>query len=81
VTTPEPGVYISARQMWDKLCQVSEEVRGIRSDLKSTVKSHGTQLGDHETRMRALERRVWTASGAAAAIGTGAGYALQYLSR
>lgn len=44
-------------------------MKGLRSDLKSLMDDRA----DHEDRIPALERRVWTASGAATVIGAGAG--------
>lgn len=39
------------------------------------------QVRDHETRIRALERRLWMAAGAAAAAGTIVGWVLQQMGR
>ncbi|MCZ4605003.1 hypothetical protein O3S80_14885 [Streptomyces sp. Lzd4kr] len=79
---PEPhGVYISARQMWDKLCSVETAVNDIRSEVRTTVKDHGKQLDDLTTRLRLLEEARWRAAGAGAVLGAGAGIAVQFLTR
>lgn len=73
----DPGIYITASQMYQELRQVHDEVKGIRSDLRTLMEDRA----DHEARLRALERRVWTASGAATVLGAGAGFLLQVLTR
>lgn len=56
-TPPEQnGIYIRPQQMWDKLCAVEATLNDIRSTVKTTVKDHGTLLGDHEKRIRAIEQ-------------------------
>lgn len=66
---------ITPAQMYQELRQVHDEVKACRADLK-TLKNHGTQLGDHETRIRALEYRVWWLSGAASVAGAALGQLL-----
>jgi len=81
VTAPAPAgpdsgsVYITTTEMYRELRQVHDEVKGLRSDLKTLMDDRA----DHEDRIRALERRVWTASGAATVIGAGAGVLAQML--
>jgi hypothetical protein len=75
------GVYISARQMWDKLCSVETTVNDIRSEVKTTVKDHGKQLDDLLQRIRVLEEARWRAVGAGAVLGTLGAVAIQFLTR
>lgn len=51
-------VEITLRDVWMALQEVKSSVHGV------PAAQH-----DHETRLRALERRVWWASGIAAAVG------------
>lgn len=50
-------------------------VLGLQSDM-AEIKGSSTTVSDHETRIRALERWIWRASGIAAAIGAAGGTAL-----
>lgn len=58
--------------MKEVLNDVRTDVTAIRSDLENTTKS----VEDHETRLRAVEKMMWKAMGAAALLGTGGGYIL-----
>ena len=71
------GVVITTHEMYQELRQVHDEVRGLRSDFKDLPAG----LQDHEARIRALESRVWQASGAAIILGALAGYVAQFLGR
>lgn len=73
----EPGVVITAHEMYQELRQVHDEVKGLRSDFRDLAKDRQ----DHESRLRALEARVWQASGAAIILGALAGYAAQVIAR
>lgn len=57
MTEPDPlGVTISAREIYDQIV-------GLRDDVRSLVQSNDavqTQLGDHETRIRSVERWKYT---------------------
>lgn len=79
--TEQHGVYISARQMWDKLCQLEVTLNEVANEVKTTVKDHGNQLDDHEQRIRVLEETRWRAAGAAAVLGAAVGVAVQFLTR
>jgi hypothetical protein len=74
---PDPGIYITTTQMYQELRQVHDEVKGIRSDLRTLMEDRA----DHEARIRALERRVWTASGMATVLGALGGVLAQILIR
>ncbi|MER7077920.1 hypothetical protein SAMN02982929_07237 [Saccharopolyspora kobensis] len=53
------------------LRDVHEDIRAMRTELTTVITQLSTATAnqlDHETRIRALERRVWTAAGVAAAI-------------
>lgn len=62
---------LTGRDLWEKLDEISKAV-GATAGLPKTVE-------DHEVRIRALERKVFIASGFAAAIGAGLGTTLSRL--
>ncbi|QFU87889.1 hypothetical protein [Amycolatopsis sp. YIM 10] len=57
------GVVVTMNEIYAELQAVHDEVRDMRSDVKS--------IADHESRIRSLERKIWIAAGIAAA-GSGA---------
>lgn len=61
------GVMITNEQIFGELRGVSAEVSAIGGKL-DTLALHNN---DHETRIRALERKVWAAAGAASVLGGG----------
>ena len=69
MNAPSEGpAVITLREVYDLVLEVRSEVTLLKStELKSDV-------ADHETRIRALERWIWRASGIAAAIGAAGGY-------
>lgn len=73
----EAGVVITAHEMYRELRQMHDEVRGLRADFRELAKDRQ----DHESRLRALEARVWQASGAAIILGALTGYVTQIISR
>lgn len=84
MTAPEPGVYISPAQSYQEVRALTEAVARIETKVDNFLrdaKDIRRDVHDHETRIRALEHRVWTASGAAAVVGTAAGYLLQFLAQ
>jgi len=69
MTAPnEAPAIITLREVYDLVLEVRSEV----ALLKTTELKHDVE--DHETRIRALERWIWRASGIAAAIGATGGY-------
>ncbi|MGW1039903.1 hypothetical protein [Streptomyces sp. NPDC002547] len=81
---PDPGVYIAPGQMYQELRTLSDGMTRMETKLDGIVhglSDVGKDLTDHETRIRALERRVWTASGVATVLGAGAGVLAQALLR
>lgn len=73
----EAGVVITLAQIYSEMQQMHTEVRDMRSDLKAAV----SDTADHEMRLRALERRVWFASGIAAVMGAGGSELLKLLTK
>lgn len=73
----ESGVVITTHEMYQELRQVHDEVREMRSDFREFTRDRQ----DHESRLRALEARVWQASGAAIILGALAGYVAQFIGR
>lgn len=57
------GVIITMDQIYNELQAVHSKVNDIGNDVKD--------IADHETRIRALERKVWIAAGTASGF-TGA---------
>lgn len=53
-------------------------VLGLQSDMVQ-IKNNSTTVTDHETRIRALERWIWRASGIAAALGAAGGTAISQI--
>lgn len=78
MTTEEPGVYISSAQMYTELRSLHDAVARVDSKLQ-VMAAQSAMIADHEHRLRAMERRVWTASGAAAGLGGLGGWLLQHL--
>jgi hypothetical protein len=71
---PKSPAYHEAMGEWDRdardlLIELRTEVRNIRTDILEIKTGTSTQLLDHETRLRLIERRVWVASGMAAILG------------
>lgn len=77
---PEGSVLITPAQMYHELRATHDEVKRLSQALDPAIKNlrHAVdtvaeRVGDHETRLRVLERRIWIASGfaalAAAALG------------
>lgn len=69
-TEPQDGLAftITGRDIWDKLDSIQKEVSGMPKTVE-----------DHEHRIRALEKKVWMAAAAGAALGTGGGWLQQLL--
>ncbi|MFI9465766.1 hypothetical protein [Streptomyces xiamenensis] len=80
MTPPESGaVALELERLRGVMATGIAEIKG---ELKAALQRTDTAEEDIrqlETRVGALERRVWTASGAAAAVGGAAGYLAQAL--
>lgn len=81
MTTPDQGVVIRSREVWDKLCEVEVAVNELRAEVKTTVKDHGKQLDDLTQRVRSLEEMRWRATGAGAALGAIVSLGVTFLAR
>ncbi len=55
MTDPLGPVVITSREIYDKLVLVAEVVNGLAKGMIDQAKD----LGDHETRLRALEKARW----------------------
>lgn len=65
-------VNITLREVWELQQEQGKLLHQMHSDLKRSLDSHDRvrdMVDDHEDRIRAIERRVWQASGAAALVG------------
>ncbi|MEU6279515.1 hypothetical protein [Streptomyces sp. NPDC047028] len=80
MTTPDPGVYISPAQMYQEVRGLAQAVGRIETKIDGILnetKDIRTDVADHESRLRTLERARWpmptigVLAGAAGAI-TGA---------
>lgn len=65
----------------DLLITLHEQVKGIRSDIRDIKDNVKSQVDDHETRMRSVERKQYLLSGAAALLGVLAPYVWSLLNR
>lgn len=71
------GVYISSSQVYDEVRTLAATVTRMDAKLDGLAERWAARedlLQDHEDRLRALERKVWVASGCAGAAGTAAGW-------
>jgi hypothetical protein len=62
MTAPDPGVYISPAQMYQEVRGLAEAVGRIETKIDGILnetKDIRTDLADHETRIRTLERARW----------------------
>lgn len=62
VTPQDPGVYISPAQMYQEVRGLAQAVGRIESKIDGILhetKDIRTDLGDHEQRLRTLERARW----------------------
>ena len=65
---PDGSVYITPKQMYDELLRLRDAVQGLCKTLDPALDDIRNDVGDHETRIRALERRMWQAVGASAVL-------------
>ena len=77
-TIPDGSVVITPTQQYSKLEAVEKGLDALTAavtSLTATVTTQATSerktLDDHETRLRAVERRMWMATGVAAFLGSG----------
>ncbi|WP_256074044.1 hypothetical protein [Streptomyces sp. PpalLS-921] len=62
VTPQDPGVYISPAQMYQEVRSLAQAVGRIESKIDGILddtRDIRTDLGDHEQRLRTLERARW----------------------
>ncbi|MFC8658440.1 hypothetical protein ACFUCT_25035 [Streptomyces parvus] len=62
VTPQDPGVYISPAQMYQEVRALAQAVGRIESKIDGILdetKDIRSDLGDHEQRLRVLERARW----------------------
>ncbi|WP_248870796.1 hypothetical protein [Streptomyces sp. HNA39] len=62
VTPQDPGVYISPAQMYQEVRALAQAVGRIESKIDGILdetKDIRSDLGDHEQRIRTLERARW----------------------
>lgn len=69
------GVTVSLDVIYRLVLEIGGDVR----DIKNTVQKLSTGQDDHENRIRALEKRVWTAAGTASAVAGSLGATLTFL--
>lgn len=58
MTPQDPGVYISPAQMYQEMRSLHDALTRVEGKVDSLA-GQSTQLGDHETRIRVLERARW----------------------
>lgn len=64
---PPGSVIIPPERMFDEVTATHKAVTEMRAELKEVAKV----LPDHETRIRALERKLWIAAGVSAGAAAG----------
>jgi len=81
-TAPDPGVYITAAQMYEEVRGLSQAVARIETKLDGMQNIKGA-VDDHENRLRALERARWplTTIGVLAGLGGAVTGALALVAR
>ncbi|MET9969046.1 hypothetical protein ABZZ80_24730 [Streptomyces sp. NPDC006356] len=83
-TAPDPGVVITTTEMHREMRALHDAVTRVETKIdgfNATVQSTAVDVTDHESRIRALEQKVWRAVGGAAVLGAGIGVAAQFLAR
>lgn len=75
VVQQQPVAVVTLQEIYSTLQGVERTVREIDNKLAEVVKDSE----DHETRIRALEARVWKAAGSATVLASGAGFLLSRL--
>ena len=80
----DPGVYISPAQMYQEMRSLHDVVTRVETKIDGfTAKADalGSEIADHESRLRILERTVWRAAGMATVVGAGVGIGASLLGR
>lgn len=79
MTTPQAPALatITGADLLDRLDRLSRDF----ADMSRKLDDIPRQVHDHESRIRALERRLWMAAGAAAVAGTFIGWVMQQMGR
>lgn len=71
----QSGVVVTLSQMYSEMQAMHGEVREMRAELQGSLK----QVDDHETRIRALERKLWIATGSAVVLSSTLGAVISSL--
>lgn len=76
---PDGSVVITPTEMYREMLATHQAVRDVSGKLDGALDAHTRRLdgidkdlGDHESRLRGLERRVWMAVGVSTAVSGGA---------
>jgi hypothetical protein len=69
IEIPPGSVVITPTELYKEMQGIDQKLDEVRVDLKPVLAA----IPDHESRLRALERRMWIASGVAAVLGGGLG--------
>lgn len=75
----EPGAWVPGSEIYSELRRLSELV--ARLDERLAHDKTSEDVADLQTRVSALEQRVWRASGFAAAVGALVGVAVPFLTK
>jgi hypothetical protein len=67
LSIPPGSVVITPTELYKEMQLTHQAVTEMRGDLKKVTEV----MPDHETRIRALERRIWLAAGVAAGAAAG----------
>jgi hypothetical protein len=63
-TMPQGSVVITPADMYAEIRATYDEVKRLGTVLEPSLRDLSGRVEDHETRIRGLERRLWTALGA-----------------
>lgn len=74
---PQYGVTITNREIYDQVMATKD----VLSKLVDKVDAVEKRDGDHETRLRSLERWRWALAGVGAALGGGGGAVVSLLTK
>lgn len=66
--TPEGSVIITPMMQYLELQKLSKAVAKLTETVDPALATIREQIGDHEDRIRGMERRIWVAVGASSAV-------------
>lgn len=71
VEMPAGSVVITPTQMYGEIRDMKEQVQHLITVVDPALTDIRSDVADHESRIRSVERRLWIAAGIAAGAGAG----------